>query len=66
MNHGFRTYQSSRSKKKKKNIKEEKEDDENTVLPISIPDSEGAALATLGYFMDKRPVQKHSELSKKP
>ena len=35
---------------------EEEEDEEIT---ISIADSDG-------YFMDKRPLQKHSKLSKKP
>ena len=41
----------------------EEEDDEISVLPISIADS---VLATLGYFKDKKPLQKHSKLSKKP
>ena len=44
---------------------EEEEDDEIAVLPISIPDSGRAVLAALGYFMDKRPLQKHSKLSKR-
>ena len=35
----------------------EDEDDEITVLPISVPDSDGPILATLGYFY-KRPLQK--------
>ena len=38
---------------------EEEEDEEIAVLLISIADSDG-------YFMDKRPLQKHSKLSKKP
>ena len=59
MNHGLRTYQwSCRSFEE-----EEEEDDEIAVLPISIADS---VLATLGYFMDTRPLQKHGKLSKKP
>ena len=57
---GLRTYQSSCrpfTNKKKKMTK-------SAVLPNSIADSD--VLVTLGYFMDKRPLQKHSELSKKP
>ena len=52
----------SRAVGRLKEEEEEEEDDETGVLPISIPDS---VLATLGYFVDKRPLQKHSKLSKK-
>ena len=40
---------------------EEEEEDENAVLPISISIS---VLATLGYFLDERPLQKHSKPSR--
>ena len=42
----------------------EEEDEEIAVLLISIADSDGAVLAMLGCFMDKRSLQKHSKLSK--
>ena len=40
-----------------------KEDDEIAVLPISIV---YLTLAVLEYFMDKRPLHKHSKLSRQP
>ena len=63
MNHGLRTCQWSCRLFEEE---EEEDDDEIAVLPISIADSDGAALATLGYSMDKRPLQEHSKLSIKP
>ena len=63
MYHGLQTDQSSCTLGRL----EEEEDDEIAVLPISRPDSVSrAVLATLGYFVDKRPLQKHSKLSKRP
>ena len=38
------------------------DDDEIAVFPISRPDSD--VLAMLGYFLGKRPLQKHSKPSK--
>ena len=61
MNHCLRTYQWSC-----RLFKEEEDDDQIAVLPISIADSDRAVLATLGYSMDKRPLQKQSKLSEKP
>ena len=44
-----------------------KKSDKIVVLPISIPDSDKVFyIAMVGSFVDKRPLQKHSKLSKKP
>ena len=48
----------------KEEEEEEEEEDEIAFFPNSIADSD--VLVTLGYFVDKRPLQKHSKLSKTP
>ena len=54
-------------KEEEEEEEEGEEEDEITYLPISIRASNmQAVLAMLGYFMDKRPLQKHSKLYKKP